>query len=151
MINMKSTYLLLFFTLNTIIALGQAKAKKEVDYAGTKIVLARNLKSNAENEIQSNVFYAKWYISKRETLTGIIDSFEKEVKGNELGKVIFLSKNSEFTGIKYSCKTCPKFKFKILAFGKINNELIVLNLWFINNPKTNTDLDKLAHNFITFK
>ncbi|AWM14731.1 hypothetical protein DI487_13265 [Flavobacterium sediminis] len=154
---MKKNYILILYLLS-FLSYSQEKIKTNfINYGKTKIEFNSTIKSFGENEILTDTFYAKWIFVKKEPngneqkMADAINPFEKEVKGNELGKIVFNSDGNEFTGIKYKCTSCNKFKFKILSFGKIDGELVILNICFLEEPKSNSDLDWLMKKFIILK
>ena len=80
----------------------------------------------------------------------LIKQFEDQTKAKEISEISFLSNGSIFKGKIYKIKN-TNLKYKVLASGIVNNQPLVLNLSFKNEPKSNTDFDQLMQNFIKLK
>ena len=80
----------------------------------------------------------------------IIKQFEDQTKAKEISEISFLSNGSIFKGKIYKIKN-TNLIYKVLASGIVNNQPLVLNLSFKNEPKLNTDFDQLMQNFIKLK
>lgn len=59
--------------------------------------------------------------------------------------------SSLFSGKKYLLKGDSKLKYKILAFGTIDEQPLILNLGFKENPMIDQEFDDLIKKFIQFK
>lgn len=121
-------------------------------YANIEIEIPANYKANSEFEIENDKFSAQWlYLSKemfeQQVQNQIIKQFEEQTQAKEISVMNFTSNGVMFKGKKYKLKNTD-LKFKVLASGIINNQPLVLNLSFKNEPKSNADLDQLMQNFI---
>ena len=139
----------IFICLNTY---SQNTIIKKVIYANIEIEIPANYKANSEFEIENDKFSAQWlYLSKemfeQQVQNQIIKQFEKQTQAKEISVMNFTSNGVMFKGKKYKLKNTD-LKFKVLASGIINNQPLVLNLSFKNEPKSNADLDQLMQNFI---
>ncbi|MFM7017295.1 hypothetical protein [Flavobacterium sp.] len=135
------------YSQNTII--------KKVNYANVEIEVPANYIANSEYEIENENFSAQWlYLSKemfdQNVQYQLIKQFEVQTKAKEISEISFISNGSIFKGKIYKIIN-SNLKYKVLASGMVNNQPLVLNLSFKNEPKSNTDLDQLMHNFIKFK
>ena len=135
------------YSQNTII--------KKVNYADIEIEVPANYIANSEYEIENDNFSAQWlYLSKvmfdQNVQYQIIKQFEDQTKAKEISEISFLSNGSIFKGKIYKIKN-TNLKYKVLASGIVNNQPLVLNLSFKNEPKLNTDFDQLMQNFIKLK
>ena len=139
----------IFICLNTY---SQNTIIKKVIYANIEIEIPANYKANSEFEIENDKFSAQWlYLSKemfeQQVQNQIIKQFEEQTQAKEISVMNFTSNGVMFKGKKYKLKNTD-LKFKVLASGIINNQPLVLNLSFKNEPKSNADLDQLMQNFI---
>jgi hypothetical protein len=139
----------IFICLNTY---SQNTIIKKVNYANIEIEVPINYKANSEFEIENDNFSAQWlYLSKemfeQQIQNQIIKQFEDQTQAKEISVISFKSNGVIFKGRKYKLKDSD-LKFKVLASGIINNQPLVLNLSFKNEPKSNADLDQLMQNFI---
>jgi hypothetical protein len=139
----------IFICLNTY---SQNTIIKKVIYANIEIEIPANYKANSEFKIENDKFSAQWlYLSKemfeQQVQNQIIKQFEEQTQAKEISVMNFTSNGVMFKGKKYKLKNTD-LKFKVLASGIINNQPLVLNLSFKNEPKSNADLDQLMQNFI---
>jgi hypothetical protein len=128
---------------------------KKVNYANIEIEVPVNYIANSEYEIENDNFSAQWlYLSiemfDQNVQYQIIKQFEDQTKAKEISEISFLSNGSIFKGKIYKIKKNTNLKYKVLASGIVNNQALVLNLSFKNEPKSNNDLDQLMQNFIKF-
>jgi hypothetical protein len=134
---------------------------KKISYANLEIEVPQNYDSESEFEISSDIFKANWKYLPEETLKENYQIFFERTEGNTdiqiLEKVSFLSSGATLNGKKYylkhgvEIKANNKFHYEIVAYGIVNNQPLVLTMYFKNNPKLNSDLDKLMKIFILFK
>jgi hypothetical protein len=149
----KTTLIALFFICS--ITYSQNSKVKKVNYASIEIDVPQNYNANSEYEIENDNFSAQWlYLSKemfdQNIQNQIIKQFEDQTKAKEITEISFSSHGSIFNGKIYKLNNTD-LKYKVLASGIINNQPLVLNLSFKNEPKSNRDLDILMQNFIKFK
>ena len=152
---MKLKIILIFFVFNFLNAFSQKNSFSKVNYANLEIEVPINYKANSEFEIENDNFSAQWlYLSKemfdQNVQNQIIKQFEDQTKAIEIAEISFLSKGFNIKGKIYKLKN-TELKFKVLAYGIVNNQPLVLNLSFKNEPISNIDLDQLMQNFIKFK
>ncbi len=127
----------------------------KVNYANIEIDVPQNYIANSEYEIENDSFSAQWlYLSKemfdQNIQNQIIKQFEDQTKAKEITEISFSSNGSIFNGKIYKINNTD-LKYKVLASGIVNNQPLVLNLSFKNEPKSNRDLDMFMQNFIKFK
>ena len=151
----KSLLFLSFLTLAFCSLFGQDTEIKKVHYAKTEIDVPTDYTAKDEYSIENNLFSAQWlYLSKEMVEQGvekqIIQQFEGQLKYSESTSVNFISNGGKFSGKKYQLKGDNKMKFRILAFGQVDGQPLVLNLGFKDDPKSNEKLDELMRKFITY-
>jgi hypothetical protein len=149
---MKLKITLIAFIIICLNTYSQNTIIKKVNYANIEIDVPLNYKANSEFEIENDNFSAQWlYLSKemfeQQVQNQIIKQFEEQTQAKEISVINFTSNGVKFKGKIYKIKNTD-LKFKILSSGIINNQPLVLNLSFKNEPKSNADLDQLMRNFI---
>ena len=128
---------------------------KTVNYAQTQIEVPENYYSESEFEIKSDNFSAQWiYLSgeifSKNMQLDIIKQFEGQLKPDEVTEINFVSSGAKFTGKKLLLSKAD-LKYRIIAFGIINKQPLVINLGFKNEPKQNSEFDDLIIKFIKFE
>lgn len=151
----KSLLFLSFLTLAFCNLFGQDTEIKKVHYAKTEIDVPTDYTAKDEYSIENNFFSAQWlYLSKEMVEQGvekqIIHQFEGQLKYSKSTSVNFISNGGQFSGKKYQLNGDNKMKFRILAFGQVDGQPLVLNLGFKDDPKSNEKLDELMRKFITY-
>ncbi|MGN6196257.1 MAG: hypothetical protein ACTHOB_15060 [Ginsengibacter sp.] len=151
----KSLLFLSFLTLAFCNLFGQDTEIKKVHYAKTEIAVPTDYTAKDEYSIENNLFSAQWlYLTKEMVEQGvekqIIQQFEGQLKYSKSSNVNFISNGGQFSGKKYRLKGDNKMKFRILAFGQVDGQPLVLNLGFKDDPKSNEKLDDLMKKFIVY-
>ena len=129
---------------------------KKVKYAKTEIDVPADYNARDEYSIENNLFSAQWlYLTKEMVEQGVdkqlINQFEQQSKYFKAINVGFISNNGQFSGKEYQLKGDSKLKFRILAFGSVDGQPLVLNMGFKNKPESDETLDNLMKKFIQFK
>ncbi|MEW5677228.1 hypothetical protein ABGT15_13015 [Flavobacterium enshiense] len=134
---------------------------KKVSYANLDIGVPQNYESDSEFEISSNIFKARWKYLTEKTLKENYQIFFERTEGDTdvkiLEKVNFISSGGKLTGKKYYLKhgvkinNNEKFHYEIVAYGIVNNQPLILTMYFKNNPNQNSDFNDLMKKFILFK
>jgi hypothetical protein len=154
---MKTSLLLLsLLTFGICNLFGQSTEIKKVKYARTEIEVPADYYAKDEYSIESNLFSAQWlYLTKEMVEQGvnkqIIEQFEGQLKYSKSTNVDFVSNGGQFSGKKYQLKGDGKLKFRILAFGSVDGQPLVLNLGFKDDPKSGEKFDELIKKFIQLK
>jgi len=135
--------------------LAQESNIKKIDYAHIIIDVPEKYVANSEYEIKSSLFSAQWlYLTKemfeQNVQSQIIKQFEAQIEGEEVGTIDFISSGGKFTGKKYKLNNESILKYKVLAYGVVNNQPLILNLSFDKEPKSDSKFDQLIQKFITF-
>jgi len=81
----------------------------------------------------------------------ILNQIAGQLKYSKATDISFASNGEQFSGKKYLLKGDMELKFRIIAFGSINGQPLVLNLAFKKDPKSDEETDELMKKFITFK
>ncbi len=135
---------------------GQKAEIKSVQYVNTEILVPGNYTAQDEYSIESDFFSAQWlYLSKEMVEQGIekeiIRQFEDQLKYSKTSAVSFVSNGGYFTGKQYELRRGNNFKFKVLAFGVVDKQPLILNLGFKAVPKTDGKSDDLMKIFIQWE
>jgi len=152
----RSILLLSFLTFAFSNLFGQNAEIKKVKYAKTEIDVPPDYNAKDEYSIENSLFSAQWlYLTKEMVEQGvekqIIQQFEGQLKYSKTTSVKFVSNGGQFSGKKYQLKSDNKMKFRILAFGSVDEQPLVLNLGFKDDPQSGEKLDDLMQRFIQFK
>ncbi|MFZ4106827.1 hypothetical protein [Flavobacterium sp.] len=128
---------------------------KTVNYAQTEIEVPKNYSAESEYEVKSDNFSAQWIYLSGEMFSNnmqldILKQFEGQLKPDEISEVKFLSNGAKFTGKKLMLKK-SELKYRIIAYGIVNKQPLVLNLGFKNEPIQNSDFDDFIIKFIRFE
>lgn len=154
---MKTSILLLSLLTSVFSTLfGQTTEIKKVKYSKTEIKVPANYNSKDDYSIENDLFSAQWlYLTKdmvdQSVNKQIIEQFEGQLKYSKSTSVDFVSNGGQFSGKKYQLKDDSKLKFRILAFGSVDGQPLVLNLGFKDDPKSDEIFDELIKKFIQFK
>ncbi|MEJ5148470.1 hypothetical protein [Sphingobacterium sp. MYb388] len=154
---MKKPILLVSFLIIAISSLvAQSTEIKKVNYANIQIDVPTNYTAKDEYSIENNSFSAQWiYLTNKMVEQGvekqILNQIEKQLKYSKATNISFTSNGEQFSGKKYQLKGEMELIFRIIAFGSINGQPLVLNLAFKKDPKSDEETDELMKKFITFK
>lgn len=154
---MKKSILLASFLIIAISnLLAQSAEIEKVNYANIKIDVPKNYTAKDEYSIENNSFSAQWlYLTNEMVEQGIekqvINQIEGQLKYSKATNISFTSNGEQFSGKKYLLKGDMELKFRIIAFGSINGQPLVLNLAFKKDLKSDEETDELMKKFITFK
>lgn len=66
----------------------------------------------------------------------ISKQFEDQIKFSKATNIRFISNNGVFKGKKDELKNNKKLKYKIIAFGYIDDQPLILNMGFSTDPET---------------
>jgi|SRR5436190_5585843 len=153
---MKKYILFSILTFTCSFLFGQNAQIKKVKYAKTEIDVPSNYSASDEYSIENNLFSAQWlYLTKEMVDQGvskqILGQFEGQIEYTKVSDVEFISNGGQLAGKKYQLKSDRKFNYRILAFGTVDGQPLVLNLGFKDDPISNEKLDGLMKRFIQFK
>lgn len=154
---MKKSILLVSFLIFAFSNLyAQKEEIKKVKYAKTEIGVPANYNAKDEYSIESNLFSAQWlYLTEEMVEQGvekqIMNQFEEQLKFSKAMNIEFISNKGKFLGKKYQLKGNNELKYRILAFGSVDGQPLVLNLGFKHDPESDEKLDELMKIFIQFK
>lgn len=152
----KSLFTLFFLLFAFSPLFAQNTSIKKVKYAKTEIEVPSNYTANDEYSIANDSFSAQWiYLSKEMVKQGIerqiINQFEGQLKYSEETAVVFISNGQQFSGKKYQLTGDHKLRFRVLAFGTVDGQPLILNLGLKDDPRSNAPLDELMKKFIQFE
>ena len=133
-------------------------AQNKLNYANLEITAPPNYTANdlpESTELVSSAYTAQWrnlpnILYENNVHRQIIKQWEEDTHGRFISAIYFTSKGAKMTGKLYQLKVKEGIKYKIFAYGVVNNQPVVINLGFEKMPRQNKDLDELMLNFITF-
>lgn len=147
--------LLLIFTIISTIANGQEK--KQIDslnYAHIKIAIPENCHAKSEYELlDCNGFSIQWlYLTDKMLKTvpnQFIDKFSKQPNVKSKSKITLESFGSKLNGFKFKMINSDKIFYRIIVYGIVNNQPLLLNIGTDNDIKSNSDLTDFLRKIIT--
>ncbi len=115
-----------------------------------------NYSAKDEYSIENNTFSAQWLFLTQEMVDNgvekqIFGQFEGQLKYSKATKINFNSNGGQFSGKKYLLKDDSNLKYRVLAFGSVDGQPLILNMGFKDNLKSDENFDQLMQKFITFK
>jgi len=151
---MKTLLFLLISTIAFFNVNGQEKIVKKINYAKIEIEVPSNYNSTSGNQIENDNFSAQWIYLVGKSFSNtmqieIFNQLESELKVKPISEVSFISGGGKFIGKKYYMEEAP-LKYRIFAYGIVNNQLLILNLGFKDDPKQNELFDDLMIQFIKY-
>lgn len=153
---MKQTLIVLLIFISSL-SFGQTSDIKKVKYAKTEIEVPANYSAKDEYSIENNAFSAQWlYLTQEMVEIGfagqIFEQFEAQIKYSKATDINFISNGAQFKGKKYLLKGGHSFaKYKVLAFGSVDGQPLILNLGFKEDPKSDKNFDALMLKFISIQ
>lgn len=141
---------LLFISLYSF---GQKEGFKKIQYAKTEIDVPLDYFAKDEFSIENENFSAQWLYLNKEMVEQGIDSqiskqFEDQMKFSKATNIKFMSNKEVFIGKKYELKNNKKLKWKVIASGVVDDQPLILNMGFKNDPEFSTSSDELMQKFI---
>lgn len=127
---------------------------KKLKYAKTEIIVPEKCVAKSEYEIlDCNGFSVQWLFLNDEMMTQNVQEklfiqLEKQIKFKNKKPIVFISQRQPFSGQIYTMKNGSN---RIIAFGRVNNILLILNLGFSKTIKENKDLTDFEKQFIELK
>ena len=131
---------------------GQEKVTKKINYASIEIEVPDNYNSTSEYQIENEDFSAQWIYLDGKSFSdnmrmNVINQLGSQLKQSKISDVNFISSGGKFTGTKYYLENAP-MKYRIYAYGNVNDQLVILNLGFKNDPIKSDNFDNLMLKFI---
>ena len=148
------TVTILFFI--SFYSFGQKEGFKKVQYAKTEITVPADYFAKDEYSLENDNFSAQWlYLNKEMVEQGVADQiskqFEDQIKFSKATDIQFTSNNGVFNGKKYELKNNKKLKYRIIAFGTVDDQPLILNMGFKTDPESSNGSDELMKKFIQMK
>lgn len=146
--------LIILFFLFTSVSLPAQEKLSHLAYGKVAIAVPGECFANSEFEIlDCQGFSAQWlYLSEEMVEQGVHDQFAKQITTQldftKKKTIKFTSQGELFKGNIYSL---ANGKTRIIAFGRVTNIPLILNLGFDKEPKNNADLSDFEKNFIVLK
>jgi hypothetical protein len=135
---------------------GQNEGFRKVQYAKTEIAVPAGYFAKDEYSLGNDNFSAQWlYLNKEMVEQGVADQiskqFEDQIKFSKATDIQFISNNGVFKGKKYELKNNKKLKYKVIAFGYVDDQPLILNMGFKTDPELSESYDDLIKKFIQLK
>ena len=148
----KTTLIILLFPL---LVLAQEKIT-QVNYVNHLIDIPENCTANSEFEVNCDNFSAQWlYLSEEMYNQNLhkefINQFKSQTNAKKIGETELHSWEDRLIAEKYTITSGNILLYKVLAYGKVNNQYLLLNLTFEKDIQSNEDLPELARKIVEFK
>lgn len=151
---MKKT-LLLFFLLSPIALFAQAeKSIDSLNYAGIKIAVPENCIATSEYELLNcNGSTIQWLYLNQEMLKTVPDQFISQFSNQpnfiKKSKIALKSFGSDLQGVVFKIKNTDMDAFKIIAYGTVNGQPLLLNIGTDKEIKQTEDLSDFLQKLIS--
>ena len=150
--------ILLFISLICSLTIyGQETEKIEyLNYAGNKIKVPENCTAKSEYELlECNGTSAQWIYLNKKMLKSVpnqfIGQFEKQKSVSKKTKIKVESFENELKGYKFKIDNEGKISYRIIVYGTVNNQPLLLNIGTIENIKKTSDLNDFLKNLISIE
>ena len=153
---MKRIILLAFITLS-LNSFGQAE--KQIDslnYAHMKIAVPENCQAKSEYELlECDGISIQWIYLNKEMLEIVpnqfIGQFTNQKSTKKKTKIKVKSFGSELTGYKFKMKNSDGVSYRVIVYGTVNNQPLLLNIGTKTDIKETADLNGFLKEIIEIK
>ena len=153
---MRKIIILLFITLSIK---SYAQSEKRIDslnYVNIKIAVPNNCKAKSEYELLNcNGISVEWLYLNKKMLKLVpkqfIGQFENQKTTKKQTELKVESFGSELTGYKFKMKKSGKTSYRIVVYGTVNNQPLLLNIGTKSNIKKDSDLNYFLKKLIKIK
>ena len=126
---------------------------KELNYAGIKILVPNNCEAKSEYELLNcNNIDIQWLYLNGEMLKTVPTQFLTQFASQSIVKnesnFKLKSFKSELTGKKFKLKSDGKVTYRIIVYGIVNNQPLLLNIGTENDIIKNSDLNEFLAKLI---
>ncbi|MEB2779692.1 hypothetical protein U3A58_04740 [Algoriphagus sp. C2-6-M1] len=153
---MKKIIFSAFVTL-TMNSFGQTENKIDsLSYAKMKIAVPENCQTKSEYELlECDGISIQWLYLNEEMLKTVPDQFMEQFTNQKTTKkkkeIKVESFGSELTGYKFTMKNQGETSYRIIVYGSVNNQPLLLNLGTETNIETTEDLNDFLKEIIEIK
>ena len=145
------------FVIGTLKVSAQETPKIEkLDYAGNKIVVPNNCEAKSEYELLNcNNTDIQWLYLNEEMLKTVPNQFLNQFANQTIVKkrsnFKLKSFNSELIGEKFKLKSDGKVSYRIIVYGIVNKQPLLLNIRTETDLLKNSDLNELLAKLINLE
>jgi hypothetical protein len=153
---MRKTFILIFITLS-INSFGQSEKRIDsLNYANIKIATPSNCEAKSEYELLNcDGTSVQWLYLNKEMLKVVPNQFIGQFKNQRTTKKQIEMKvesfGSELKGYKFKMKKSGKTSYRIIVYGIVNNQPLLLNIGTQSNIKKDLDLNDFLKKLIKIK
>lgn len=143
----------IYLSLYVVIAMAQQSQEvKEVRYCGYAISVPEGCMADSDYEVVCDDFAIQWMYLEPDMLSFMpkqyMDQLDERLKKFRKRNIQLVSFENKIDGYLVSYKDDREIKYKIIAFGTVNDQAVMLNLALPKEPINNEDLPALAKQFI---
>lgn len=148
--------IIIFLSLVAVYAMAQSsEAVKEVLYCGYVIPVPDSCLADSDYEVACDDFVIQWMYLEPDMLSFMpkqyLDQLDERLKKFRKRNIQLVSFENEIDGYLVSHKDEKEIKYKIVAFGMINDQAVLLNLSLPQEPVSNDDLPTVAKQFVKLR
>lgn len=145
--------LIIILSLCAVFAMAQSsQAVEEVRYCGYVIPVPEGCQANSDYEVTCDDFVIQWMYLEPDMLSFMpkqyLDQLDERLKKFKKRNIQLISFEKKIDGYLVSYKDAKEMKYKIVAFGMINDQAVLLNLSLPQEPLSNDDLPTVAKQFV---
>ena len=153
---MRKILLLIFITLNVNLY-GQSENQIDsLNYANIKIAVPENCQAKSEYELlDCDGISIQWLYLNDEMLKTVPNQFIEQLTNQKSTKnrneIKVESFGSILTGYKFSLDNNGEISYRIIVYGSVNNQPLLLNIGTEANIETTSDLNDFLKKIIEIK
>ena len=152
---MKKIITILFLGLTLTTFAQDKELLNELSYCGQIFKAPENCSSNSKYELSCDNYSIQWLYMNEQMLSYMpqqfIQQLEQKLKKTKKERIRCISFETEIEGYKISYKDGKQKKYKIIAFGNINNQPVLINLSLKENPTDNEKIPEFVQQIIKLK
>lgn len=148
--------LLFIFVLFSIAAIGQdLNVEKEFTYCGKKVIIPKDCVAELNVGLVCDQFEVQWMYLEPDMLSFLPEQYlgqlDDELKKFKKRNIHLLSLGNEIEGYMVSYKEDKELKYKLIAYGTVNDKAVLLNISLPEEPMSNADLPDYIKQFVSFR
>lgn len=152
---MKQRMFFILFMCSTIVWGQEKKEVKFLHFCGEKISVPLECQAGSDYELTCEDFSLQWMYLEPDMLSfapqQYINQMDERLKKFRKRGIKLMSLGKEIDGYLISHKDDKEIKYKIVAYGTVNNQPVLIHLSMLSEPKNNEALPVHVRQFLTLK
>lgn len=124
-------------------------------FCGERIPVPTACQADSDYELTCDDFSIQWMYLEEDMLTFVpqqyVDQLDDRLKKFRKRNVRLISRGSEIDGVLISHKDDKEIRYKIIGFGRVNQQPVLIHLSMQNEPKDNEALPEHVRQFLELK